>query len=48
MKIQIKNRYTQEIIIEGEAKNLKEFLEKEKITKCERWILESWISKIKL
>ena len=28
MKIQIKNRYTEKVIIEGEAENLKEFLEK--------------------
>ena len=30
MKIQIKNRFTDKIIIEGEAKNIKEFLEKNK------------------
>jgi hypothetical protein len=30
MKIQIKNRYTKKIIIEGEANNIKEFLEKNK------------------
>ena len=28
MKIQIKNRYTDEIIIEGEAESMKKFLEK--------------------
>ncbi len=27
MKIQVKNRFTEKIIIEGEAENLKEFLE---------------------
>jgi len=30
MKIEIKNRFTGEIIISGEAKNIKEFLEKNK------------------
>ena len=30
MKIEIKNRFTNEIIISGEAKNIKEFLEKNK------------------
>ena len=40
MKIQIKKRYTEKIIIEGEAKSIKEFLEKNR--EADLWGADLW------